>query len=53
MGTFILGLFLGGVSGAIAQHFTGDPQLATAVGAVAAIATWLGSATLIFVFDLE
>ncbi|MER6240771.1 hypothetical protein ABT185_32800 [Streptomyces clavifer] len=53
MRIFLLGLFLGGVSGGIAQHFTGDPQLATAVGAVAAIATWLGTATLIFVFDPE
>lgn len=53
MRTFLLGLFLGGVSGGIAQHFTGDPQLAAAVGVVAAVATWLGMATLIFVFDSE
>ncbi|MFI5859356.1 hypothetical protein [Streptomyces parvulus] len=53
MRIFLLGLFLGGVSGGIAQYSTGDPQLAAAVGALAAVATWLGMATLIVVLDSE
>jgi hypothetical protein len=50
---FLFGLFLGGVSGGATQAATGHPQLAAAVGVVAAVATWLGSATLIVVFNSE
>lgn len=53
MPTFLAGLFLGGVSGGATQYFTSDPRLAAAVGVVAAVVTWLGSATLLVVFDSE
>jgi membrane associated rhomboid family serine protease len=50
---FLFGLLLGGVSGGVTQHYTGDPQLAASVGIVAAVATWLGVATVIFCFEPE
>lgn len=53
MRIFLFGLFLGGLSGGATQAATGTPQLAAAVGVVAAVATWLGCATLIMVFDSE
>jgi hypothetical protein len=51
MPLFILGLALGSVSGVTAFGLTDDGQLAAIVGAVAAVLTWLGIATLILADD--
>ncbi|GAA3500979.1 hypothetical protein GCM10019016_080860 [Streptomyces prasinosporus] len=53
MRTFFLGLLLGGLSAGVTHHYTGHPQLAASVGIVAAVATWLGIATVIFCFGSE
>ncbi|MGA5411584.1 hypothetical protein ACPCSC_30555 [Streptomyces lavendulocolor] len=53
MRIFLLGLLLGGFSAGVTGHYTGDPQLAACVGIVAAVATWLGIATVIFCSDPE
>ncbi|MGW0757154.1 hypothetical protein ACWD1Y_11800 [Streptomyces sp. NPDC002814] len=53
MRIFLFGVLLGGLSGGVTQHYTGDPQLAACVGIVAAVATWLGVATIIFCFEAE
>ncbi|MFD9248401.1 hypothetical protein [Streptomyces bottropensis] len=53
MRIFLLGLFLGGVSAGVTDHYTGDPKLTACAGILAAVATWLGSASLIFFFSPE
>ncbi|MFF0166818.1 hypothetical protein [Streptomyces prasinus] len=51
MPVFILGLLLGAVSGGVTYGLTADPQLSGIVGAISAVLTWLGLATLIFADD--
>ena len=51
MPTFILGLLLGGVSGGVTYGLTADGQLAAIVGAIAAVLTWLGIASLLIADD--
>ncbi|MFF0754387.1 hypothetical protein [Streptomyces sp. NPDC004267] len=53
MRTFLLGLLLGGISAGVTDHFTGDPQLTACAGILAAVITWLGSASLVFVLDSD
>jgi hypothetical protein len=47
----ILGVVLGAISGGVTYGITADGQLAAIVGAVAAVLTWLGIATLIIADD--
>ncbi len=51
MPTFILGLLLGAISGAVTYGLTVDGQLAAIVGAITAVLTWLGIATLLIADD--
>ncbi|HEY8985720.1 MAG TPA: hypothetical protein VIU15_39885 [Streptomyces sp.] len=51
MPTFILGCLLGGISAAITYGLTTDGQLATIIGVIAAVLTWLGIATLLISDD--
>ncbi|MFE7899208.1 hypothetical protein ACFU3E_17095 [Streptomyces sp. NPDC057424] len=51
MPTFILGVLLGAISGGITYGLTSDGQLAAIVGAIAAVLTWLGIASLILADD--
>ncbi|WP_406002940.1 hypothetical protein [Streptomyces sp. NBC_00829] len=48
MPIFVLGILLGALSGGGTFHYTGDPQLSEAAGLIAAVATWLGLATILF-----
>ncbi|MEV0487378.1 hypothetical protein AB0I69_43100 [Streptomyces sp. NPDC050508] len=48
MPIFLLGVLLGALSGGGTFHYTADPQLSTAAGFIAAVATWLGVATVLF-----
>ncbi|MEU2075462.1 hypothetical protein [Streptomyces sp. NPDC013489] len=49
--TFLLGLILGGLSGAITYALTTDTTTALIIGAIAAVLTWLGLATLLIADD--
>ncbi|MGA5869290.1 hypothetical protein [Streptomyces cinereoruber] len=51
MPLFLLGLALGSLSGTITHALTDDGQLAAIVGAIAAVLTWLGLATLLIADD--
>lgn len=51
MSVFLLGLVLGGISGSVTFGLTADAQLAAIIGAVAAVLTWLGLATLLITDD--
>ncbi|WP_404949018.1 hypothetical protein HFP70_35130 [Streptomyces sp. ARC14] len=51
MPLFLAGLALGGLSAGLTHAFTGDPQLTAVAGILAAVATWLGIATLMFFTD--
>ncbi|MFE3049574.1 hypothetical protein ACFXIY_21280 [Streptomyces albidoflavus] len=51
MPLFFLGLLLGGLSGGVTFGLTADGQIAAIVGAIAAVLTWLGIATLLFADD--
>ncbi|GAQ52092.1 hypothetical protein [Streptomyces acidiscabies] len=51
MPLFILGIVLGALSGAITYGLTTDGQLAAIVGAITAVLTWLGIATLLIADD--
>ncbi|MFJ5143036.1 hypothetical protein [Streptomyces sp. NPDC088707] len=53
MRTFLLGLLLGGISAGVTHLFTGDLQYTGVAGVLAAGLTWIGSASLVFVFDSE
>ncbi|MEV5049091.1 hypothetical protein AB0N20_31990 [Streptomyces griseoincarnatus] len=47
MRVFLLGLFLGGLSGCLTYAHTGDDQVATTVGILVAVAAWLGIACIV------
>ena len=47
MRVFLLGLFRGGLSGCLTYAHTGDDQVATTVGILVAVATWLGIACIV------
>lgn len=49
--TFLLGLLLGGISGGGTYALTTDGHLAAIVGAVVAVACWLGVAVVVFIDD--
>lgn len=51
MPTFLLGLVLRAISGGATYGLTADGQLAAIVGAIAAVLTWLGIASLIIADD--
>ncbi len=48
---FALGLVFGGASGGITYALTADSGVALLVGVAAAILTWLGVASIIFIDD--
>lgn len=50
MAVFLAGVLLGGLSGGGTYACTGDGHLAAAAGVAAALATWLGIAT-VLLFD--
>ncbi|MFF9844637.1 hypothetical protein [Streptomyces sp. NPDC013740] len=49
--TFLLGLILGGLSGGITYGLTTDGTAALIVGAIAAVLTWCGLATVLIADD--
>lgn len=49
--TFLLGLILGGLSGGITYGLTTDSTAALIVGAIAAVLTWCGLATVLIADD--
>ncbi|MFB7711626.1 hypothetical protein [Streptomyces sp. NPDC056105] len=51
MPLFILGLVLGAPSGGVTYGLTADGQLAAIAAAIAAILTWLGIASVLFLND--
>jgi hypothetical protein len=51
MGTFLLGIALGAVSGLGTYALTGDGQLGAIVAAVIAVLAWLGVAAVLFIDD--
>ncbi|MFI6032987.1 hypothetical protein ACIBBD_02155 [Streptomyces sp. NPDC051315] len=51
MPVFILGIVLGAISGGVTYGLSADGQLAAIVGAIAAVLTWLGIASLIIADD--
>lgn len=51
MRTFLLGLFLGALSGGLTHMGTGHQQFAAAVGILVAIATWFGVACIVVARD--
>jgi hypothetical protein len=50
MAVFLAGLCLGGISGAVTYGLTSDGHLTGIAAVLAAVATWLGIATLL-IFD--
>lgn len=51
MPLFLAGLALGGISSGLTYAYTGNPQLTAAAGILAAIITWLGIASVIYIHD--
>ncbi|MGW4602723.1 hypothetical protein ACWENS_05535 [Streptomyces sp. NPDC004532] len=48
---FVLGLVLGAVSGGVTYLATASPTLAAVAGGVAAVLTWCGVVTFLFLDD--
>lgn len=51
MPTFLAGLILGALSGGVTWALTSDGQLGAIVGALVALACWLGVALIVFIDD--